>query len=99
MDGVILDPRERCEKEEEFNSWEVLGLTAAIIGMVQWIPEMITVFTSTSLEAASIIFPIFVQLIHSDPWLFLLGGVSNVMWTVYGFAVNSISVIAYYEKL
>tara|TARA_B100001029_G_scaffold179575_1_gene189631 strand:- start:4437 stop:4724 length:288 start_codon:yes stop_codon:yes gene_type:complete len=64
----------------EFNSIEIIGLVAGLLGIVAWIPQIYRIWVKKRADGISI------------P-TFLVITTALLLWLVYGFLINSLSLI------
>tara|TARA_Y100001970_G_scaffold190851_1_gene232123 strand:- start:3260 stop:3547 length:288 start_codon:yes stop_codon:yes gene_type:complete len=64
----------------EFNSIEIIGLVAGLLGIIAWIPQIYRIWVKKRADGISI------------P-TFLVITTALLLWLVYGFLINSLSLI------
>ena len=64
----------------EFNSIEIIGLVAGLLGIVAWIPQIYRIWVKKRADGISI--PTFLAITTA-----------LLLWLVYGFLINSLSLI------
>ena len=64
----------------EFNSIEIIGLVAGLLGIVAWVPQIYRIWVKKRADGISI------------P-TFLVITTALLLWLVYGFLINSLSLI------